>query len=302
MPRRRFGVAEACFEASQARIRLGTAQYRLLCGTKLSGCVLERSRTASRQIGMECCQRHHGFQANAADRIIEQPGYESQLQFGRKTSRRPHCADAHKRVRVAQPTFDRSNVCLREGLSECRQRRAARYARHLPVVNHGDKIRIGKSVATLVECIGKMRPTRRDVAPPLCRCGCRPCRGLFGMAIGTGVRRSSRQAEVGPRHSEAVIAASVDAHVNLILHVTIDARRIIAFMPMVFCGRELARQMALRAYAIGIISRDKRQRVRIVAIAAADAGLVHAALHEGAVDKHLFIDLTIVEIQRLVQQ
>jgi hypothetical protein len=61
---------------------------------------------------------------------------------------------------------------------------------------------------------------------------------------------------------------------------TIDALRAGAagLVMMMFPGIEFRRQVALRAEPIALFA--ERQTVRLMAIRAGDAGVIHAALHE----------------------
>ena len=71
-------------------------------------------------------------------------------------------------------------------------------------------------------------------------------------------------------------------------------------MMMVRGGREARRGVAARAQQIGR-SRDV-QAVRVVAVSARDAGLVHAALQERTVFVNLVLLLAVGVIQMLVEQ
>src|SRR5262245_19015091 len=70
---------------------------------------------------------------------------------------------------------------------------------------------------------------------------------------------------------------------------------------MVVRGRPIAiGRVALQAHRAAV--RAERQAVRIVAVGARHAGLVHPALEEGAVLVDLVLDLAIDEVERLFEQ
>jgi hypothetical protein len=63
---------------------------------------------------------------------------------------------------------------------------------------------------------------------------------------------------------------------------------------------EFRRQMALRAEPIALLT--ERQTVRLMAIGAGDAGMIHATLDERAIFEHLAVDLTIGMIETGIKQ
>ncbi len=82
----------------------------------------------------------------------------------------------------------------------------------------------------------------------------------------------------------------------------VNASHLVSLVPRVINACEFRRQMTLRTDIAGRAAGVQRTGVGIVAVAAGDAGAVHAALHERTVDIHLVLDLAIREIQMLVQQ
>src|SRR5262249_37864734 len=87
----------------------------------------------------------------------------------------------------------------------------------------------------------------------------------------------------GLRNAKAVIVPSIDQHVGAGGHVAGCAgeRRTDALMPMMFYRRILARRMTLHTYAVA--GRAQLAAVRLVAVAAGDAGRKHLTLFERAV-------------------
>ena len=69
---------------------------------------------------------------------------------------------------------------------------------------------------------------------------------------------------------------------------------------MMFRDIEFRRQMALRAEPIAL--RAERQTVRLMAIGAGDAGMIHAALDERAIFEHFAVDLPIGMIEAGLKQ
>ena len=68
-----------------------------------------------------------------------------------------------------------------------------------------------------------------------------------------------------------------------------------------FGRSEFCWQMTLATDSTRLRAGDQLQGMRIVAIAAGDTRLIHAALHERAVDIDLVLYLTVIEIQRRIQ-
>ena len=94
-----------------------------------------------------------------------------------------------------------------------------------------------------------------------------------------------------------MIAPVVHHHVGFRGHVAIDALGTGAALRVMMMLRdiEFRRQMALRAEPIAL--RAERQTVRLMAIGAGDAGMIHAALDERAIFEHLAVDLPIGMIE-----
>src|SRR5262249_2497955 len=111
--------------------------------------------------------------------------------------------------------------------------------------------------------------------------------------------RAESRRQVGSRNAKAVIVPGVDNHVGADRHVTGRAgeRRICTFMAAVSCGRILPGRMALQAHAIA--GNTKRWTMRLLAVAAGDAGGVHLALFERAIGIDLIEHLPISMIEPL---
>jgi hypothetical protein len=94
-----------------------------------------------------------------------------------------------------------------------------------------------------------------------------------------------------------VVAAIIHQHIGFRGHVAVDALRARAALPvmMVLHGIEFRRHMALRAERIAL--RAERQTVRLMAIGAGDAGMIHSALDERPIFEHLAVDLPIGTIE-----
>ena len=130
-----------------------------------------------------------------------------------------------------------------------------------------------------------------------------PVRRPGRCGTGAGVRRSDGHRQVGPRHAEAVIAPLVDDHVGLRRHVAVDALRagaarlVMGDAPRTsnFAGMWHCAQSALP-------SARSCRAVRLVAVRAGDAGMVHPALQERAVFEHLAVDLAVGMVQARLQQ
>src|SRR6516225_890576 len=148
-----------------------------------------------------------------------------------------------------------------------------------------------------VECLGvilqafAVRPM-----PALDRRG-GPFRGLIAVAIVAGIGRAELRRQVRPRDTEAVIVPAVDDHIGALRHVAGRAseRRACRLMMVVRCGRILVGGMALKADAVA--GRAKFRGMRLVAVAASDAGREHLALLERAVVVNLVQHLAIGVIE-----
>ena len=99
-----------------------------------------------------------------------------------------------------------------------------------------------------------------------------------------------------------MIAPVVHHHVGFRGHVAIDALRAGAarLVMMMFLDIEFRRQMALRAEPIAL--RAERQTVRLMAIGAGDASMIHATLDERAVFEHFAVDLPVGMIEAGLKQ
>ena len=125
---------------------------------------------------------------------------------------------------------------------------------------------------------------------------------LVGVAVGAGVRGAEAHRLVGPRHPEGVVVAGIDLHVGLDRHVAGDALRAGRSLGMVVVrgGGELPAVVAL--LADGVAVGHLLQRVRVVAVAARDAGHEHLALAERRVVVDLVQALAVGLEQAGVQQ
>src|SRR5262249_27401062 len=125
----------------------------------------------------------------------------------------------------------------------------------------------------------------------------RPLRRFVGLAIGADMRRADRCRQVGTRDGEAVIVPAVDHHIGALRHVAGRAgeRRARAFMAVMGGRRVFFRRVTLHADAVA--GRAQRRRVRLVAVAAGDAGREHLALLERAVIVDLVLHLAIGVIE-----
>jgi hypothetical protein len=101
--------------------------------------------------------------------------------------------------------------------------------------------------------------------------------------------------------AEAVVAARVDDHVGALRHVARGAFGTLGVHGVVVVlGRvELGRLVALEADAV--LLEAELEAVRLVAVAAGDALVEHAALEERAVLVYLVADLAVGEVEALVE-
>ena len=160
----------------------------------------------------------------------------------------------------------------------------------------------GAIVPRGVECRGiglEAFPLRPE--PPLDGRG-RPGRRLVAMAIVAGVGRAEADRKIRPRDAETVIVPCIHDHVGAGGHVTGGASdcRLDAIMVTVARGFVLVGLMALQTHAVA--GEKKFRTVRIVAIAAADAGSEHLALLERAVVVDLVQHLSIGLVKALRQR
>ena len=113
--------------------------------------------------------------------------------------------------------------------------------------------------------------------------GRRPCRRLVGVTVVAGVGRAELHGQIGTRNAEAVIVPLIDHHVGARRHVARRAGERRA--PPSHGGGARPRHICRRR---DIAGRRRRRRtklgaVRLVAVAAGDAGREHLALLERAV-------------------
>src|SRR5215510_12350853 len=127
--------------------------------------------------------------------------------------------------------------------------------------------------------------------------GRRPLRRFVGMAVVASIRRAEPCRLVGTWYAETVIVPPVDDHIGALRHVAGRAgeRRVRAFMAVMGGRRVFLRRVALHADAVA--GRAQLRGVRLVAIAAGNAGSEHLALLERAVIVDLILHLTVVVIE-----
>src|SRR5262249_18932799 len=108
----------------------------------------------------------------------------------------------------------------------------------------------------------------------------RPRRGTIRVALITGVWRAELHRQIRSRDTEAVIAPAVDDHVRALEHVTrhalrgLRARLVEVVLRPVVCGG----RVTLGAQRVPGLAQSPA--VRLVAVRARHAGLVHLALEE----------------------
>ncbi len=122
------------------------------------------------------------------------------------------------------------------------------------------------------------------------------------MTGGAGVRCAELEGQIGPGYAQAVIGALVHDHVNALGHMTGHAGcagragRVVMVLGCIVTGSGMA------ASADGVALGEQLKAVGLVAVAADDPLMVHAALDEGAVDEDLVLDLPVREVERGIQQ
>src|SRR5690606_3278264 len=84
-------------------------------------------------------------------------------------------------------------------------------------------------------------------------------------------------------------------------HVTVDAERAGFALPMVMMGRRIEHVLRVAARAERVALSDEARGMRPMAVAANDAGAVHRALHERAVDERLAEDLAVRVVEPFIE-
>jgi len=127
-------------------------------------------------------------------------------------------------------------------------------------------------------------------------------RRFVAMAVVAGIGRGELCRQVGPRDAEAVIVAPVDHHIGALRHVAGRAgeRGARAFMAVMGGSRVFLRRVTLHADAV--TGGARLRCVRLVAIAAGDAGSEHPALLERAVIVDLIAHLPVGLIEPAREQ
>ena len=128
--------------------------------------------------------------------------------------------------------------------------------------------------------------------PALDCCG-RPLRRFVRVTIVAGIRGAEAGGKVGARYPETVVMPAVDHHVGARRHVARRAgkRRNDLRVPMMARSRIFFRRVALLADAV--TRGAKLAAVRLMAVAAGDAGCEHLALLERAVVVDLVAHLSV---------
>ena len=122
------------------------------------------------------------------------------------------------------------------------------------------------------------------------------------MTLRARVRRPERNREIRARNADTVIAPHVDDHVRLRRHVAVDALGAGAarLVVMVLRHVEFCRHVALTAQRVAV--RMQLGAMRVVAIGAGDARVIHAALQERAVFVDFAVDLPVGVIKARLEQ
>src|SRR5690625_4049586 len=125
-----------------------------------------------------------------------------------------------------------------------------------------------------------------------------PLRGLFAVAVVTGVGRDEFDAQIRPGHAEAVVEQEVHFHIIATGHVTVYALRCLSIhlVFMLFAGI-IARLMTLHAEVVVSYVRFQFQAVWIMAVVAFNALSKHLALQKGAIPVYLLFYLSFREIR-----
>ena len=149
---------------------------------------------------------------------------------------------------------------------------------------------LGKQRAGICWSVHAAWKLRRSSESP---CGSGPCQlsmaaaahaaDLVGMAVVAGIGRAELDGQIRARNAEAMIVPPIDHHVGARRHVARGAgeRRVYPLVAVMRCGRVFVGRVALQADAVA--GRAQLGAMRLVAIAAGDAGREHLALLERAV-------------------
>ena len=128
-----------------------------------------------------------------------------------------------------------------------------------------------------------------------------PLRTLPLVALPACVGRTYGRRQRGLWQTESVIATIVEHHVRALGHVAIGTTTPLSARLVEVMLRCIVDRSLVAARAKGVAFRSNLRAVCIMAVAADDPGCVHLALQERSVDVHLVFDLTIVEVQNLIQ-
>ena len=146
----------------------------------------------------------------------------------------------------------------------------------------------------------------RGVVPAICkahtpihqgRVG--PVRTLIGVALVAGIGRACAHRKIRPRDAHTVIPPRIDPHVKLARHVAVHAGapgrcELVSVVGGVVVG---AGQMTLGTHAVAF--HHQLIAVRVMAVGAGHAGLMHLALDERTVDVNFVADLPVGPVKRL---
>ena len=207
-------------------------------------------------------------------------------------------------VDIAQGALQRG---VRGGVRIAREQleRGGAHHRGLPRIVH-EALQAARGAGQAAPARMQRRPDARPRAPgravPTVERGGGPRRTLARMAAAAGVRRADRGRQVGSRHLEPVVAPRIVDHVGGGGHVAVDAARtgLAGLVPVVLDDVVARGRVALRAG--GVAGQPHLLGVRIVAVAAGDARLVHLALAERAPDEHLVLLLAVGVVEALAQR
>jgi hypothetical protein len=128
-----------------------------------------------------------------------------------------------------------------------------------------------------------------------------PLGALLRVTAGARIGRADLRGKRGTREPESMVCAFIDHHVGALRHVTVGTEAaigpgLVKIMLRVVIGRGFVASGAQRV-ALG----TELSGVSVVTVAADHARRVHPALQERSVDIDLVFDLTVVEVEELVQ-
>ena len=285
-------------------MRLGTIGVHHLRGNQFAIRTVERiSLILGHGTRIDPCECAGRFYAHRANRITEQRG--DRLNDGARWRgwQRARHRGSDQRTGIGDGSLDRG-FRSRRGVTRQQQQSTRPRNRRLACIKDQlikSLFRIDGSGPPGGQRSGVVRLGLTAVRVPSSDGVHRPVRWPVGMTLGARVRRADRCRQIRPRNAKAVIAPAIHHHVGLRGHMTVDALRTgtPGFVVMVLGRVEFRRHVALAAEPVTLGA--QRQAVRLMAIRACDARMIHAALHEGAVFEHLAVDLAVGVIQARLQ-